>query len=272
MYKKRPPGFMDMQLFRKLVHEVKDWGVGYLFLHRFGEPFMHPDAFEMIRYAKDTGIERVEMYSNGTLLNEKKAELLIESGLDQLTISFEGADKETYESIRVGAKYDTVIENIKRIVSLRNLKGAKKPRIRIHSIITDRTIGNLSKERLFWKSIADEYHALPGFDYGNIEGISVQEKEEKWPCLELMYNLVVLWDGRVTACCVDSNADLEIASADDSLRHIWNHPRLHEIRQCHFSGNPEKLNACRKCEKRFVKWPAKVPKAGQKVLDLLVRK
>ena len=61
-----------------------------------------------------------------------------------------------------------------------------------------------------WKGIADfieigEYHTWDGtFNGSNLqEQTGSNSKNKRYPCTFLWYNPVILWDGRVTTCCVD---------------------------------------------------------------------
>ena len=59
------------------------------------------------------------------ILTDEIAKELIELGIERIYFSIEGATKETYEKIRVGANYDKVIDNIKRFIQLK--KEMKSP-------------------------------------------------------------------------------------------------------------------------------------------------
>jgi MoaA/NifB/PqqE/SkfB family radical SAM enzyme len=55
-----------------------------------GEPMMHPEIYELVRYAKGLGFRKVMLISNAYLLNEEKVRKLNEAGLDDLQISVDG--------------------------------------------------------------------------------------------------------------------------------------------------------------------------------------
>src|SRR5262249_62207676 len=95
----RPRGSMDMGLYRRIVDEIGGL-VGSAVLHSWGEPLMHPDLFEMIRYGKRAGM-RMETSTNITLLNEERAREILDAGLDVLYLAMDGVTKETYEPVRV---------------------------------------------------------------------------------------------------------------------------------------------------------------------------
>ena len=95
---------MDLDLFRKIVADCKD-SVEFAWPYGVGEPMIHPDIFEMIRITREAGI-RTGMSTNATLLDDKRADMLFDSGLDYLILAFDGATKETYQKYRVGAEFE----------------------------------------------------------------------------------------------------------------------------------------------------------------------
>lgn len=100
--------------FKRLIDE--QYGVVEIKLQGIGEPLMQgDDFFEMIRYARGKCIW-VRTTTNASLLhlrdNHRK---LIDSGVNEVQISIDGADSETFESIRRGAVFPQVIENCKLI-------------------------------------------------------------------------------------------------------------------------------------------------------------
>src|SRR5437764_7904327 len=108
-----PLAFMDFEQFTRLIDQFVN--VQELHLQGLGEPMMHPRFFDMIAYAAEKGI-RVTTNSNLTLLNERRAERCVTSGLDCLHISLDGATAETYERIRVRAHFDRVVHNVERLL------------------------------------------------------------------------------------------------------------------------------------------------------------
>ena len=88
-----PPAFMQFDVFTNIIDQFT--GLETLHLQGLGEPMMHPQFFEMVEYAKVREI-RVTTNSNLTLLNARRAEGCLSSGLDELHISIDGAQPETY--------------------------------------------------------------------------------------------------------------------------------------------------------------------------------
>ena len=104
-----PLAFMRFDDFTRLIDEFA--GLRELHLQGVGEPMMHPRFFDMVAYASGRGI-RVSTNSNLTLLNARRAEACVTSGLDCLHVSIDGATAATYERIRVRAHFDRVVRNL----------------------------------------------------------------------------------------------------------------------------------------------------------------
>ena len=76
----------------------------------FGEPLVHPRLLEMIAALRERGLG-VTLGTNGLLLTEKVLRELIRLGVDQLVVSIDGVNPETYADIR-GVQQRMIIENI----------------------------------------------------------------------------------------------------------------------------------------------------------------
>ena len=93
-----PPAFMDFDVFTRLIDQFPD--LEELQLQGLGEPMMHPRFFDMVAHAVRRGI-RVGTNTNLTLLNARRAELCVTSGLGELHASIDGATAAVYDRIRV---------------------------------------------------------------------------------------------------------------------------------------------------------------------------
>src|SRR3954453_18452034 len=104
-----PAAFMPFNTFTRLIDQFDR--MSELHLQGLGEPMMHPRFFDMVEYAAARGIT-VSTNTNMTLLNAKRAERCVTSGLERLCISIDGATAATYERIRVRARFARVIRNL----------------------------------------------------------------------------------------------------------------------------------------------------------------
>lgn len=82
-----------------------------------GEPLISPWFDYLAEKAFKYGV-LLDITSNGTLLTEQKISKILPCLLD-IKISFDGFKKETFERIRKGADYESVLKNIKNFIRLR---------------------------------------------------------------------------------------------------------------------------------------------------------
>ncbi len=128
----RPPvnklaGAMPPEIFHRLLDDVP---VRRLTLQGLGEPLLSPYLPEMIAAAVGRDI-RVGFNSNATLLNRRRAEELVASGVDWLHVSLDGATAAVYETIRDGARFDTVVANLAGLARAKERAGSATPWIRV---------------------------------------------------------------------------------------------------------------------------------------------
>ncbi len=84
-------------------------------LQGMGEPFLHPNLFELIKILRDKNIE-VTTVTNGILVKEKEQEKLFKSGINRIYFSVDTLNRDTYKIIRSADKLDIVLENLKETV------------------------------------------------------------------------------------------------------------------------------------------------------------
>jgi len=66
----------------------------------------------MVRYLKDRGTY-VLFNANGTVLNDKNGRALIEADLDELRVSFDAANAESYRAIRGKNYFNRILKNVR---------------------------------------------------------------------------------------------------------------------------------------------------------------
>src|SRR6266511_833195 len=143
----RPPvnklaGAMTLELYSRILAGVP--GLRRLTLQGLGEPLLSPYLLEMVRIAKARGLT-VGFNSNATLLTRRRSDELVAAGLDWLHVSLDGARAETYEAIRDGADFDTVLANLRGLVAAKRAAGRDAPWIRVVFVAMRRNVGELSE-------------------------------------------------------------------------------------------------------------------------------
>ncbi|GAX60411.1 Fe-S oxidoreductase [Candidatus Scalindua japonica] len=243
---------MDTQLAKKVLKECSEWGISRVGLSRLGEPLLHPDISEIIKFAKESGIRHVSMVCNAMLLTEEKAQKIIDSGLDLILFSIDAARKETFEKIRKGADYDKVVTNIERFIKMRNELSQEKPWIEVNICLMKENVDELPLIIEKWGQLVERVKICPVVPLEHTNDNLIVDAPtyngKKKACDFLWTRMVVLSNGDVTVCCADKDGDMSVGNAQkSSLKELWNSDKIRRIREIHFSKKFEKLPLCKQC-------------------------
>ena len=111
---------MSWETYQKIILEAEKYECPSLNPQGVNEPLLDQDLENYIKFAKNHGFIDIMMNTNATLLSEERSRKILESGLTRLRFSLDAATKETFEKIRVGANYDSVMKNIERFIKITN--------------------------------------------------------------------------------------------------------------------------------------------------------
>ncbi len=115
-----------------------------LSVNGFGEPMMYKRFFDVIAYTrKERPWCKIGIYSNGMLIDQEKAERLMDSGLTELNISIDAAFPNTYRRVRRGGNLEVLHENIRRLVRTKRQTGARFPMLGINFVMLNENVGEL---------------------------------------------------------------------------------------------------------------------------------
>jgi len=238
-------GDIDLDLFRRIIDEGRLYRLQSVQLSYRGEPLLHKDLGEMIRYSKHSGVKEVSFCTNGTLLTPRISENLICSGLDSINISVQGADQETFESERLGAKFSHIIRNIRFFRDIRKNDGMKPPFVRVQAV----ALPELDTEQYFsfWEPLCDEVVVVDYKDALNRKNGIVTD----WVCEQPWQRMTVLWDGTILGC---NNDDLRLTSPGNAremaISEAWGHEKVRSVRQLQLLGRSHEIAACDGCPYR----------------------
>ncbi len=243
----RPIHHMTEDLFRSIVDECAEHSCRSLHLHNFGEPLLDRDLPRRIAHAKSRNIRQVKIFSNGSLLSGRLARELIDSGLDEIKISFDGASKEEYEKIRYPLRYDIVTQNVADLITHRDRTGSTM-RITMACCST-------SDKDATMNSLADR---VDGFSFGKVHNwgadqeFSAKRQGIRKPCSRVWRTFTVLADGRASLCCLDYEGQVVLGTLhDQSIAAIWRNPAYGRIRRAHARAEQSGLPLCGGCTKSF---------------------
>lgn len=112
-------GHMDTALAEEVLRTLPG-DTERIFFGGVGEPLCHPDILGLIRLAKKTG-RRVELITNGTLLDAETSRKLIESKLDMLWVSVDSLAPGGQEASGGGAHYIDVMGQVEAFSQMRGI-------------------------------------------------------------------------------------------------------------------------------------------------------
>lgn len=235
---KRPVGFMEMELFQKVMDEVATFPVEIkgkeIELFHFGESLLHPRIAEMNAYAASRGLNTL-LSVNARELTGPLAEKLVRGGAGKIVVSLDGYDAESFMKIR-GRRidYDQAVENIVRVSEM--IKALHSPvKLLVRMIAMNLNAHMTESFRSFWQEKGIEVEIRRFFPWGEKEMVELGEYDKYppfMPCPFAWQYVVVQWNGDVVACCRDYNAENIMGNVQEaSLVEIWNGEKYKAFRE-----------------------------------------
>ena len=268
----KPLRHMEMSLYKKLVRELQEWEGPRLKLLRLamlGEPLVNPDFCEMVRIAKVAHVaERVDTFSNGSLLTDEIAAKLIESGLDVIRFSIYAAENPRHQEVtKTTCSVEKIRDNIRRLREMRNARGKIAPYIFVKMFDTYST----ENDRFFdlYRGIADEiglekvhnatrysgndlvkmyYHDSEKEKRANQEYVNGLNKD-RIVCARPFMAMVINNIGDCLMCTHDPAKGTRIGNACEStLSDLWNGESMFLFRKMLLENRKHENRICANCD------------------------
>ncbi len=243
-------GLMPFELFERFVNEIGAYLIEILLFNQ-GEPFLHPQLIEFIRLSKKKKIYTTVSTNGHFLTNTERVFDLIQSRLDVLIISLDGATAETYTKYRQDGNFQQVITGLKQIQSLKQKLNARHPEIFLQFLVTQQNeaeIGDMQRlaiaikaDRLLFKTlqvetIEEARSYLPENErfrryIVSPDGLKLKRKST-FTCGRLWRSSVLLADGQIVGCCFDKNAEYPVDRLDlkTQFKQIWQAKNYEQLR------------------------------------------
>lgn len=245
----RKQGLLDLEIYRKILDELGPYLFEILLFNQ-GEPFLNPDLVKMVHLAKQYKIYTTISTNGHFLQNAAGLNALIDSQPDVLLISLDGATPESYVQYRRGGNFETVLQGIRDLQSMKHEKRSRRPAVFLQFLVTRqneseipaaRTLAkNLSADRILFKSLQVENgqeaaQFLPQtarFRRYSADGRLQRKRQARIVCSRLWRSTVLLSDGRIVPCCFDKNGQYHAGTptAGVGLKQLWHGERYHHLR------------------------------------------
>ena len=278
---KRTTGFLDINLFRSILNSWSNKCVtlqlehlifggmisarrkGTIKLYFMGEPLLHSSLSQMIKIAKQEGCF-VTIQTNGVLLSNRSAcENLLNAKPNSVGISIDGMNESTYEKVRQGSSYQTILNNIENLYYAREKLGlSKEIGIGISTIIANYSEDTIKKASSFLKPMSqfvDEIAPIfltrnrePVFfdNEGNMKIMKVEQRDlnsEAIFCREPLEKLNVLWNGDITPCSYDIDGVWKLGRVQDGIDNVWGNEKIIDMHNAILNKDPSGISICRQC-------------------------
>ena len=134
------------------------------------EPTTYKDFVRIIELGKRYKVPMIGLVTNGMLLSEDHLNRFVDLGLDELTLSTHGVERETYERLMRRASYDKFLEVLDQISNIRKRRGATLPELRLNYTVNPDNLLELDRFfDVYGKYPIQTLQIRPIADLGNTE-------------------------------------------------------------------------------------------------------
>ena len=268
----RPTGKLASKLFSKIIEDVSEHLI-YLTFYFQGEPYLNPQFLDMVHIAHQHNIYTTTS-TNAHFLDDENARKTVESGLDRLIISIDGASQETYESYRKEGDLTKVLEGTKNIIKWKKELKSKSPKVVWQFLVVKPNEHEVPKI----KQLAKEYEVdkvafktAQIYDYENgSDLIPTIDKYSRYrlnsdgtysiknslddKCWKMWQSCVITWDGQVIPCCFDKDASHSMGNVGEKpFRKIWQSKPYQSFRNGILNSRSE-IEICKNCTEGLKVW------------------
>ena len=247
----REHGVMDFDKYKKSIDEVVPLGAKRIVLTGFGEPLMDRTLDEKVAYAHSKGLNTY-IISNASLLSQKRSRSLIESGLDEIRVSFYGMRPESYNVVMEKLDYEKTLKNLLDFLEIRSAMGKRKPKLQVSYLIMPENERDTDEFQRFWEPRADAIEIWKPHNFG--DGRSYRERfdevEVKNTCGRPQNGpLQIQWNGEVIPCCYDYNNQIILGNAfESSVLDVLNGLKYRMLRVAHRLKYFKLFPYCNQCD------------------------
>jgi pyruvate-formate lyase-activating enzyme len=252
-------GEMPPEIVERVVSEMSAYDDSLLVLGGFGEPLLHSEFARVVRACKpeaagasEGGVFGLAVRTNALAMNDNTIALLIEAGVDVVSLMLDASRPETYRAVHGADLFEKALAGAEELVRAREEGGRGLPIIVPEMVKVAETVSDL-------ESFFDEWTRKVG--WANLEPFNcgAGRREDRavmrmappgrFPCNRLWSRCLVLADGRVVRCDQDyTGAEPIGALPETSLGEIWRGTRMGELRAAHRAGEWGRAGMCSACE------------------------
>jgi radical SAM protein with 4Fe4S-binding SPASM domain len=257
--RQRSTKMMNYECFTSIIDQIRTYAIEVI-LHNWGESLIHPRIFDMISYANNANIG-TNISSHFNNITDRMIDQMIESGLEHLTVSLDGASQEIYEIYRVRGKFDEAISALERLQQRKRETRSPTPIVEWQFIVMKHNEHQIDEAEAMAKRLGVERFRLlsVGLPFEHLENLQLAEQ---WisnnprfqgyhpeimlkrgylydePCFYPYRSITINPDGGVAPCCAVHHEKWDFGNFQmQSLADIWNNKHYQSARSL-FSDYP----------------------------------
>lgn len=233
-------GFMEFELYKKIIDELSPFPETIIVLHRRGESLLHPEIGRCLDYIRGKFAD-IQLATNATLLDSSISEKIMEA---VTFISFSIDAPVNFNRTRTPASYEEVERKILNFLSLNR----GRTRTQVSMVATagtspesidefkERWLGKVDRVRIY------EEHSTNG-RFGSL----ARRRDNRVSCVMPFYELLVYADGKVGRCNHDWAGEPLGDLNGSSIRDIWHSSVYEDLREQHRTLN-FRDRVCAECD------------------------
>ena len=249
---------MSDEILTKLFKDFKKNKLSALMLS-LSEPLLYKNIGKVLDMAKEAEIMDLFLFTNGTLLDSKRIEMILDSSVTRLFVSIDADSQETYSIIRPTAKkvsggdenrLHKLERNIRNFIDKRNSLGKVLPLVRVSFVAKTENSHEVESFVNKWINIVDSVEIQEELSssqfLSNEEQLIINDDNFDYKCNQPWGQMSVYSNGQVAPCCNTIGNNIPIGNViNESISEIWNGKKMQKIRKGFILNNPHSI--CKKC-------------------------
>ena len=269
----RPEKHMSVEALERILDSFPT--VEKVELQGIGEVFLNPCILDIIRAAARRGIH-VHTFSNASKIERSTAREIVESGLELINFSMDGADEETFRKLRKGGTLKRYKRCVTNLLEARHLLASSTPTIGIMTVLSKANLHQIPRMLAIAEELGADSIVFTKINAGpkpELEELCLGEAEREWirglppyegrvqvvwaytpwtreqrmECYWPQHMSYVTVEGDVTPCCnYFDGRELKLGNVfQQSGEEIWNGEAYRAFRRRLMSGDlPHKCRIC----------------------------
>ncbi len=214
-------GFMDYELYTKLIDEINHYHDRELVLFHRGESLLHPQFLDMVCYGKGR-VGKILLATNGTLLTPEISQVICDC-VDFISFSIDLPER--FARVR-GGDYEVVKKNIDYFIYIN-----RHAETQVSMVVTDDVApSSVDEFKRIWKGKVDKVRVYDEHSKNKHFGSLKSGSMERKTCIKPFRQMAISWDGNVRRCNHDWDSQPLGDVTNSTIKEMWIGPKYNKLR------------------------------------------